>query len=61
MEARELAALINNIEVYNPERSASIGLYNINQRLRLCYGDRYGIGITSKLGEGTCVRMWLPL
>ncbi len=61
MKEEELQSLLANIEIYNPERSTSIGLYNINQRMRLCYGDEYGIRIVSKLGEGTCVKMWLPL
>ncbi len=61
MEEAELQSLLENIEIYNPERSASIGLYNINQRMRLCYGDEYGIRIISGPKEGTCVKMWLPL
>ncbi len=38
----------------------SIGLYNINQRIRLCYGEDYGMQIESREGEGTRVILHLP-
>ncbi|WP_026518132.1 sensor histidine kinase [Butyrivibrio sp. MC2021] len=36
------------------------GLYNVNERIRLNYGDEYGISIESTKGEGTCVMIRLP-
>ena len=39
----------------------SIGLYNVNQRIKLCYGSQYGLKIHSRLGEGTQVELSLPL
>lgn len=36
------------------------GLYNVNERIRLNYGDDYGITIESTKGEGTCVKIKLP-
>lgn len=36
------------------------GLYNINERIRLNFGDEYGIHISSKYGEGTAVEVHLP-
>lgn len=38
-----------------------IGLYNVHQRIRLNHGDEYGITITSALGQGTAVRLELPI
>jgi two-component system sensor histidine kinase YesM len=38
-----------------------IGVYNVNRRLKLAYGDKYGICITSELDEGTTVILTLPL
>lgn len=38
----------------------SIGLHNINARLKMLYGDVYGIHITSTIGEGTKVSLNLP-
>ncbi len=37
-----------------------IGLANINQRIMLQYGDKYGIQIYSEEGQGTAVELWLP-
>lgn len=61
MNDQELADLKQGIEIRKPERSTRIGLYNINQRMKLCYGDQYGIEITSKPGSGTCVKVILPI
>jgi two-component system sensor histidine kinase YesM len=38
-----------------------IGLYNVHQRIRLNHGDKYGITITSTLGQGTTVALELPI
>ncbi|MGG4552171.1 histidine kinase [Paenibacillus humicus] len=40
---------------------SGIGVANVNDRIRLLYGEEYGVTITSRLGEGTRVRMTLPL
>ena len=36
------------------------GLYNVNERIRLNFGEEYGINIQSTYGEGTVVRILLP-
>lgn len=36
------------------------GLYNIHRRIRLIYGEAYGLGIQSVEGQGTCVQLRLP-
>ena len=36
------------------------GLYNVNERIRLNFGEEYGISIDSVYGEGTEVRIVLP-
>jgi two-component system sensor histidine kinase YesM len=38
----------------------SIGLKNVNERIKLHYGDEYGIEISSEPGQGTIVRIKLP-
>lgn len=38
----------------------SYGLYNVNERIRLKFGERYGISVSSVYGEGTCVRVKIP-
>lgn len=39
----------------------SIGLLNVNSRLKLKFGAEYGISIESVINEGTCVTIRLPL
>lgn len=38
----------------------SIGLRNVNNRLKLKYGEEYGINIKSKVGEGSIVTIKIP-
>lgn len=42
----------------NPGRN-SFGMYNVAQRIRMYYGDRSDITVTSKKGAGTCVLIQL--
>lgn len=39
----------------------SIGLANVNKRLRLYYGDQFGLEIESTVEEGTKVYLGIPL
>ena len=36
------------------------GLYNVNERIRLNFGEKFGISIESVYGEGTVVSIFLP-
>jgi len=38
-----------------------IGLLNVNKRIKLIYGDKYGISIQSRLNAGTKVSICIPL
>lgn len=38
----------------------SLGLKNINSRLKLLYGEEFGLHIRSRLGRGTCVSIFIP-
>lgn len=61
MTKEELTQLNTNIQISKRKSNLSIGLYNINQRIKLFYGDAYGIEILSQPGEGTIVTLTLPL
>ena len=41
--------------------SGSYGLYNVDSRLRLKFGDQYGLSVDSRPGEGTTVKVRIPL
>lgn len=50
----EVLSGLNNIDLHK------YGLYNVNQRIRLTYGEEYGLSITSKKSEGTTVKVTFP-
>lgn len=60
MDNEKLKELQKNIETKDLSRNRSIGLYNINQRLKLSYGNNCGLQIFSALNEGTTVRLHIP-
>lgn len=43
-----------------PTEKDIYGLYNVNERIRLNFGEKYGIFIESMYGEGTVVSVILP-
>lgn len=45
---------------HTPDRSIGIGLRNINERLKLYYGDRYHLTMESRLGTGTITSIKIP-
>lgn len=48
------------INLMNSIESEHYGLYNINERLKLTFGDKYSISIDSKYGIGTKVSIKIP-
>lgn len=61
MTKDELDSLTHSIEVRKKNTAAKIGLNNINQRIKLYYGEAYGMEIKSRPNEGTLVSLTLPL
>lgn len=60
MAEETLHKLRTDIEIRDMSRSKSIGLYNINQRLKLHYGEGYQVHVYSEQGKGTRVRLVIP-
>jgi two-component system sensor histidine kinase YesM len=42
------------------EGGSGVGLKNVQERIRLFYGEEYGLEMESELEEGTTVRIWIP-
>ncbi len=59
MSSEQLAALQLHTEKSTLGKD-SIGLQNVNQRCKLCYGENYGIYIESELNVGTVVTLTIP-
>jgi len=65
MKEDKLAALNKkfrriNKEDYSENKKESYGLYNVNERIKLKFGYRYGISIRSTYGQGTSVEVKIP-
>lgn len=59
MTDEELHGLLTSLEgEASPDES--IGLINVNQRIRLFYGNDYGLHIASRPGKGTQIKILLP-
>ncbi len=61
MEEEELEELRRAIEMPGSEQSTGFGLANVNKRIKLNYGNPYGLDIQSKKGEGTVITIKIPV
>lgn len=43
------------------QKSKGYGVRNVNERIKLIYGQEYGLAIKSKVGEGTTITVKLPI
>lgn len=60
MTAGELENLRRNMDSDTIRESLHIGVTNVNQRLRLYFGEDYGLLVESREGEGTVVTVRIP-
>lgn len=60
MDAEKMNESLRHSNLDYVERGNSIGIHNINARLKILYGEEYGLHIESAIGEGTRVRMVIP-
>ena len=60
MTAEELDALLASLDS-SEATEKGIGLRNVHQRIRLFYGDAYGISVTSTPNCGTQINITLPI
>ena len=44
-----------------PPTEEHLGLYNIHKRLKIYYGSKYGLQIKSHAGQGTIIRILIPI
>lgn len=42
-------------------KGSGVGVKNVHERIKLCFGKEYGLQIESEIEEGTTVKLWLPL
>ena len=59
IEPELLKKLQESLEVRH-NYSGHIGIHNVHRRLRLIYGENYGLTVESQEGRGTTVRLLVP-
>lgn len=60
IESERIPAILDGSLEAEKNRTTSIGLYNINQRIKMMLGKEYGIHIRSRLGFYTVIDTKLP-
>ncbi|MCR5654650.1 MAG: sensor histidine kinase [Lachnospiraceae bacterium] len=60
MDKERLADVRHGILHRKKDDNEFFGLYNVNERIRLHFGEDYGISIDSEAGAGTTTRIRLP-
>ncbi len=55
--------LVENILLteHRMSKGSGVGIKNVDERIKLCYGKEYGLKIESELEVGTTVKIYLPL
>ena len=61
MSEQTLSEFEEHINNANADTGKSVGIKNVHQRIRLYYGEEYGIRITSRENKGTRVVLELPV
>ncbi len=64
MDAQQLHRILEESggeDAAEPRTGGGVGVSNVQKRLRLYYGEEYGISYTSKVGKGTTALVSIPL
>ncbi|PKM68308.1 MAG: histidine kinase [Firmicutes bacterium HGW-Firmicutes-2] len=59
MEDATIEQLLSG-QIQSEKKNGGVGVYNVDQRIKLYYGEEFGIQIQSEMFEGTCVTIRLP-
>ena len=60
MTEEQVESLLSEKPPVPSRRGSGIGVKNVNERIRLYFGEGYGIVIVSEPDEGTAIRIHLP-
>lgn len=56
-----MAQVRDKIQYRSPAGNDIYGLYNVNERIHLNFGEKFGISIESDYGDGTVVSILCPI
>ena len=60
MTEEQVESLLTEHAHVSSKRGSGIGVKNVNERIRLYFGNEYGLSIESEPDEGTMIRIHLP-
>ncbi|MDO4308849.1 MAG: histidine kinase [Eubacteriales bacterium] len=60
MDAEDMNRQLEKNDLKRVESGVSIGILNVNARLKKLFGEEYGLRIESQMGEGTTVILTVP-
>ncbi len=60
MTEEQVESLLTEHAHVSSKRGSGIGVKNVNERIRLYFGNEYGLSIESEPDEGTTIRIHLP-
>ena len=60
IDEKRLFEIKESLENSDNNSDTIYGIYNVNERIRLNYGEQYGLKICSIYGEGTTVKILIP-
>lgn len=52
---------MNDVLNHKVDRASEYGIINVHEKIRLMFGERYGLDIQSEIGKGTCVIITHPV
>ncbi|MFT8347381.1 histidine kinase [Clostridium saccharoperbutylacetonicum] len=61
IKLERLQEINKKLDCFEENNGKSIGLMNVNQRMKMYYGGEYGMKIESEFGKGTIVTLFLPI
>ena len=60
MTDEQVESLLGETNHVSSRRGSGIGVKNVNERIRLYFGENYGLTIRSEPDEGTMIKIHLP-
>jgi sensor histidine kinase YesM len=61
MDVEEINSALKENKINRIEKGDSIGILNVNARIKMAFGDAYGLYYESTENEGTCVTIRIPI